>query len=137
MAFITGAGYKVEVDLTDAATTYAEVEVVSVDESMNEIVDTFFRLSQGGYADNVVTAIDPEYSMVIKADSADSTITDIAKKRNKVGSDRNFSLKITDNMTSETVTVPAVFTSIGTSRTVEAVVEIPVSFKFRGEPTVA
>lgn len=137
MAFVTGAGYKVEVDLSDAATTYVLVDAVSVDESMNEVVDTFFRLSQGGYADNVVTAIDPEYSMVVKAESDDVTIKAIAVKRNTVGADRNFSLKITDNYTGESVTVPAVFTAIGSSRTVEAVVEIPVSFKFRGEPTIA
>ena len=137
MAFVTGAGYTVEVDLTDAATSYELIDFVSVDESMNEVVDTFFRLSQGGYADNVVTAIDPEYSGIVKAESTDTVISDIAKLRHSIGADRNFSLKITDNYTSESITVPAVFTSIGSSRTVEAVIEIPISIKFRGEPTVA
>lgn len=137
MAFVTGAGYTIEVDLDDAATDYDLIDFVNVDESMNEVVDTFFRLSQGGYADNVVTAIDPEYSGVVKAESTDTVIIDIAKKRHSVGADRNFSLKITDNFTSESITVPAVFTSIGSSRTVEAVTEIPISMKFRGEPTVA
>ena len=137
MAYVTGAGFKVEADLSDAGTTYVEIEAISVDESMNEAVDTFYKLSDGGFATNVVTAIDPEFSLVFKFDSADATLTSIAEKRLKLGTDRNFSLKITDNATTNEITADAVFTSIGTSRTVEAVVEVPVSIKLRGAPTIA
>ena len=135
MAFVTGAGYKVEVDLADAATTYVQVDILNADESMNEVVDTFYRLSQGGFADNVVTAIDPEFSVVMKAESTDATIEAIASKRLTLN--RNFSLKITDNFTAEVITADAVFTSIGSTRTVDVVTEIPVTFKLRGEPTIA
>ena len=136
MAFITGAGYQFQADLSDAATTYVDIEANSVDESMNEVVDTFYKLSDGGFATNVVTALDPEFALVFKFESTDTTLDSITEKRFKLGADRNFSLKIIDNATGNTITADAVFTSIGTTRTVEAVVEVPVTVKLRGEPTI-
>lgn len=137
MAFITGAGYQFQADLSDAATTYVDIDAISVDESMNEVVDTFYKLSDGGYATSVVTALDPEFSLVFKFDSTDTTMDSILEKRLKLGTDRNFSLKIIDNATGNTITGDAVFTAIGSPRTVEAVVEVSVSVKLRGEPTIA
>lgn len=135
--FKTGAGYKLEIDLTGAGTTFVEVEVTNVDEAINETLDTFFRLSDGGFATNVVTAIDPQYTLTIKGDSTDTLITGIAKKRYKVGADRDFAYKITDNLTAEVITGDATFTAISSPKEVATVTTLTVVFKFVGAPTVA
>ena len=133
---VTGVGYTFSIDPTDA-TTYAEVDVVSVGESMNETVDTFYRLSQEGYADNVVTGLDPEFAFVFKFEETDTLMVDITEKRFKLLDDRNVGYQIVDNATGNTITGSGVLTSIGTTRTVQAVVEVPVTMKLRGKPTIA
>jgi len=136
MAYVTGAGYKISLDLTDS-TTYVEVDLVSVDEAFNETVDTFYKLTEGGFATNVVTAIDPEFGMVYKFESTDTTLDGILEKRFKVGDGRNVGFEIIDNATGNTITGSGVLTSISDPRTVEAVVEVSVTMKLRGEPTIA
>lgn len=133
----TGAGYQFQADLADAATTYVDIDATSVDESMNEVVDTFYKLSDGGFATSVVTALDPEFSLLFKFDESDTTMVSITEKRLKLGTDRNFSLKIIDNATGNTITADAVFTAIGTSRVAESVIEVPVTVKLRGAPSIA
>ena len=133
----TGAGYQFQADLSDAATTYVDIDATSVDESMNEVVDTFYKLSDGGFATSVVTALDPEFSLLFKFDESDTTMVSITEKRLKLGTDRNFSLKIIDNATGNTITADAVFTAIGTSRVAESVIEVPVTVKLRGAPSIA
>lgn len=135
MSFVTGVGYTFSIDPTDA-TTYVEVDVNSVGESMNETVDTFYRLSQEGFPDNVVTAVDPEFALVFKFDSADATLKAIVEKRLKVKDDRNVGYEIVDNGTGNTITGSGVLTSIGTTREVGTVVEVPVTMKLRGKPTI-
>lgn len=133
---LTGVGYTFSID-PDDSTTYVECDVISVGESMNETVDTFYRLSQAGFPDNVVTSLDPEFALVFKFDEENTLIKSIAEKRLKLGSDRNVGYQIIDNATGNTITGSGVLTSIGTTRTVQAVIEIPVSMKLRGKPTIA
>lgn len=138
MAYKTGQGYTLALDLTDSETpTYVDVDVINVDEAFNEVVDTFYKLGDGGFATNVVTALDPEYSFVFKFDDADATLDGILQKRLTLLTDRNVAYQITDNATSEVITGSAVLTSIGSPRNVEAVVEVSVSMKLRGAPTIA
>lgn len=135
MGFLTGVGYTFSIDLTDA-TTYVEVDVNSVGESMNETIDTFYRLSQEGFPDNVVTALDPEFALVFKFNDTDVTMDGIVEKRLQIGTDRNVGYQIIDNATGNTITGSGVLTSIGTTREVGTVVEVPVTMKLRGKPTI-
>ena len=136
MAFLTGAGYQLKIDIADS-TTYVAVDAINVDNSFNETVDTFYKLSDGGFATSVVTAIDPEFSVVLKFDSTDTLMTGILAKRYKVGADRNVGIEIIDDASGNTITGSAVLTSISDPRTVEAVIEISVSMKLRGAPVIA
>lgn len=135
MGFLTGVGYTFSIDLTDA-TTYVEVDVNSVGESMNETIDTFYRLSQEGFPDNVVTALDPEFALVFKFNDTDVTMDGIVEKRLQIGTDRNVGYQIIDNATGNTITGSGVLTSIGTTREVGTVIEVPVTMKLRGKPTI-
>ena len=136
MAYMTGAGYTIGLDLADT-TTYVDVDVVSVDESFNETVDTFYKLADGGFATNVVTALDPEFGLVFKFDNTDTLLEGILEKRFKLGTDRNVGFEIVDNATGNTITGSGVLTSISDPRTVDAVIEVSVSMKLRGAPTIA
>lgn len=135
MAYLTGEGYQLGIDIADS-TTYVTVDAISVDESFNETIDTFYKLGDGGFATSVVTAIDPEFSIVLKFESTDTLSSGILEKRFKVGDDRNVGLEIVDNATGNTITGSAVLTSISDPRVVESVIEISVSLKLRGEPTI-
>lgn len=133
--FITGVGYTFGIDPTDS-TTYVEADVTSVGESMNEVIDTFYRLSQGGFADNVVTGLDPEFALIFKFDKDDALMPDIISKRLKLLDDRNVGYEIIDNASGNTITGSGVLTSIGTTREVATVIELPVTMKLRGAPTI-
>lgn len=133
--FITGVGYAFGIDPTDA-TTYVSADVTSVGESMNEVLDTFYRLSQEGFPDNVVTAVDPEFALIFKFDKDDPLMPLIIAKRLKVLTDRNVGYQIIDNASGNTITGSGVLTSIGTTREVQTVIEVPVTMKLRGKPTI-
>lgn len=134
---VTGAGYKLEIDLTGVGTTFVELDVVAVDEALNETIDTFYKLNGGGYATNRVTALDPQYTLTIKGDSTDTLITGIAEKRYSVGTGRDFAYKITDNLTAEVITGDATFTAISSPKEVATVTTLTVVFKFVGAPSIA
>lgn len=136
MAELTGVGYTLAIDLS-SATSYTDVDVTSASESFNETLDTYFKLSDGGFPTNVVTSLDPQIDFVFKFDSTDALLQDLIELRWKLGSDRECTFEITDNASGNTITGAGVFTSIGTTREVATVVEVPVTMKLKGQPTIA
>ena len=133
---MTGQGYVFGLDLDDS-TTYVEVDANSVDESMNEVVDTWFKLADGGFATSEVVALDPEFALVFKfQDATDVTLKGILEKRLKLGADRNVGFEIVDNATGNTITGSGTLTAISNSRVADLVIEVSVSMKLRGAPTI-
>lgn len=141
--FQNGSGYLFKVDADQLLDTplgtpdFQDVCPTSVSKALNEAVDTFFRLCDEGFAQNILTGLDPQYDLTVKGDKADTTLQailasefDFAKRNRNV-------IQITDNFTGKTIDVGATITAISDSREVESVIEFSLSFKFRGKPTVA
>jgi|GEM_PF-3446241 len=141
--FKTGTGYSFKVDadqLLDVPTDtpdFQDVCPTSVSKALNEAVDTFFRLCDEGFAQNVLTGLDPQYDLTVKGDADDTTLQaildaefDLAKRNRNV-------IQIVDNFgTGKTIDVGATITAISDTRETETAIEFSFSFKFRGKPTI-
>lgn len=135
MGYVTGVDYKFEIDPTNVGTTYTELNIVTSDEAMNETTDTFYRIVDDGFSTNVVTAIDPQFTITIKADSTDTTLNALLDKKYTLT--RGVKCKITDNISAEVVTFGGVITNFGTPRNVGSVTEVSMTIKMTGKPTIA
>lgn len=135
MPYVTGVDYKFEIDPTNVGTTYTELNIVTADEAMNETTDTFYRIIDDGFSTNVITSIDPQFTVAIKADSSDTVLNALLDKKYTLS--RSVKCKITDNINAEVVTFSGVITNFGTPRTVGSVTEVSMTIKMTGKPTVA
>ena len=143
--FKTGAGFGIKFDMDQylASPTgtpdFQSLCPTNVDKALNEAVDTFFRLCDEGYAQNILAALDPEYSMTLKGDDSDTVLLAIIdneldmERRNRAG------FEITDNLKSsnDVITIGATITEISDSRVADGVIEVTIVFKFRGKPTIS
>lgn len=141
--FKNGSGYKFEVDVDQLLVTptntadFEEIHPTSVSKALNEVVDTFFRLSDEGYAQNVLTALDPQYDLTVKGDSTDDALNAILDVEFDIPARNRNVIKITDNFSGKSIEVGATITAISDSREIESVIEFSFSFKFRGKPTIS
>lgn len=141
--FINGSGYSFKVDADQLLDTplgtpdFQDVCPTNVSKSLNEAIDTFFRLCDEGYAQNVVTGLDPQYDLTIKGDKDDTTLQALISAEFDLAKRNRNTIEITDNFTDKTISVGATITAISDTREIESVIEFSVSFKFRGKPTIA
>lgn len=131
MSYITGKGYKLEidVDLTGTTPDFEEVCIISSDTSWGEVIDTFYKLNSE-IANNKVTALDPEFSFTLKVAEDDNATAFLLSKR--VSTERTFDAKITDPADTANGVVFAFsseLTSISDPRTIEDVMAIDISLK--------
>jgi len=133
---LSGQGLTFGLDLA-GGTSYTDLDVISVDESFGEIIDTFHKLSDGGFAHNEVVALDPEFGLVFKFDDNDAFMESLVELKWKKGTDRHAAFELVDNATGNTITGDCTITAISTSRTATAIVEVSVTIKLRGAPTIA
>lgn len=135
-----GFVFKVDVDAISEAPSgtadFQAVNAISADLSFGETVDTFKRLiaTDGGYSTNVVTGLDPSFSLVYKYDKNNPADVAIYNLRNSTN--RKVPCEITDSVTGETIEFTGEATAISDSRTIETVIEVNVEFKLRGMPLI-
>jgi hypothetical protein len=128
----SGFGYKLEVDTTGAE-GWAELPITSVGEAFNEVISTYFKLKDEGFATNEVTAIDPQFDLGMRGEEGDTALDHMLGLR--FSPNRKAPMKITDNLTGEAITFAGVFTAISSTRN-ENVVEITATVKMQGKPTI-
>ena len=140
MAHQNGIGLEFKIDADQLLATptatpnFTELNVIEVSNSFNETVDSFYKLNNEGYANNVVTALDPEFGITIKYDADDTVGNNLYAKR--FGTARTFPFEITDPITSETIAFDGTVTSISDTRNVDSVVEFSMTIKLNGKPTI-
>lgn len=129
MGKITGQGYLLQIDvsITQDGSAYVDVDPISVGESLNEAVDTYFKLSKGGFASNKVVSLDPQWDVTIKAETENNGLAFIVSKRFAIA--RGVKIRITDNLTNEIISFDAELTAIGSTREIGSVIELPIAFK--------
>ena len=114
-------------------------ELVSVDESFNEVLVTWFTLDSD-FAKNKVVALDVEYGATIKFDKDDTAHQALVDSRYSVAG-RSQEIIITDPLhgaTGSTITFDGTVASIGDTRQTDDVVELDVTIKIEsGEPVIA
>ena len=126
MAFQSGAGFVFSVDIGAGP---VELETTGVSESINEVIDTFYLLSNSGMASNSVVGIDPQFDVTVKLNVGDVVFEFLYALR--YTTDRTVPIAITDNTVSpaQTLTFSGELTSFPATRDVAGVVEFPLSFK--------
>lgn len=141
MAFKTGANYDFKIDIDKLLVTpvgtpdLQSLCLISAEEALNEVVDTFFKLKDSGFSTSKVVAIDPEFTLAIKYDGDDAASNAILGAR--YSTSRTTDAEITDATTGETITFVAELTTISLPRTLDAVTEISVTIKPQGSITIA
>ena len=113
---------------------FQELQIIDVSNGFNETVDTFYKLNNEGYANNVVTALDPEFGITIKYDADDTVGNNLYAKR--FSTDRTFPFEMSDPVTEETVAFDGTMTSVSDTRNVGSVVEFSMTIKLNGKPTI-
>lgn len=142
MPEISAKGYQVEIDLDDAGTTPNLVAIcpISVDESLNPVVDTFFKLCLNGESSSKTVGIDREFSLDFKYDTDNTAHAYIkAKKDTGLESTNGWSVtscKITDE-TGTTLTFPAEITDITRTISFDEAITYSMTIKPRGAVVVA
>ncbi len=138
----TGAGYQVKTDVDQYQTTptgtpdFQDICAISVDETINESLDTYFKMCKDGNASNKVTALDPAWTITVKGESTNTALTSILSIR--FSTDRTYPFEITDNFTGETITFNGEITAISNTKEVETVLEYSFELKVAdGDITVA
>ena len=129
-----GKGYLISLD-------GADVELVAVDNSFNEVIVSWFTLDSD-FAKNKVVALDPEYGMTLRFESTSPAHVAIMDARLSVA-DRSVAVIITDPLQAaggngSTITFNGVLTSISEPRQTDDVVEVDVTLKIEsGDPVIA
>lgn len=142
--FITGAGYLFEMDsdqLIDTPTdtpSFEDLNPIDVSKALNEAIATFFRLTDAGYAQNWLTAIDPQYDLTIALDPTDTLLIALQNADEDIVKRNRAVIQITDNFRTDdnTITADVTITAMSDTRQVDDVVQMAISFKFRGAPAV-
>lgn len=140
MSYKNGIGITLSIDADQLLATpldtpdMQELDIIELSQSFNETVDTFYKLSDEGYATSKVVGLDPELGFTIKYDSADTTATSLYAKR--FGVERTFPFEIADPITGETIAFNGEVTSISDTRNIENVVEFSFTLKLQGKPTI-
>lgn len=143
MDFKNGSGYLFEVDVDQLAAVptgtpdFQPVCPNSVSESLNEQLATFFRLCDAGYAQNVITGLDPQYDLVVSGDANDVALLAILGVKMDIAARNRNVIQITDNFTGVVINVGSTITAYSDTRDIPNVIEFSFSFKFRGEPTIS
>ena len=115
-------------------------ELVSVDNSFNEVLVTWFTLDSD-FAKNKVVALDPEYGITIRVESTDTAHIALLDSRYVIA-DRSVAIIITDPLhglpAGSTITFNGTITSISDPRKTDDVVEMDVTLKIEsGDPVIA
>lgn len=130
----------------DAAWTYSELAegFDNVSEALNEVVQQYFFLSDGGFARNHVTGMAPAFTFTGRRVQGDAAQDYIFSKKYGLGTEResSFKLEITDNSgaapATKTLTCSCTLCNIqeysGASTDDSA---ISVEIRFNGKPTLA
>jgi len=144
MAFKTGKAFKFEIDIDQLIDTplgtpeWEDMCSNNVDSSFNETIDTFFRLCDEGYAQNVLTGIDLQFDLTVKGESTNTALNSILGIRYDIDKrNENVFIRITDNFTSEIITITGVFTAITDPREIGTAIEFALTFKSKGKPTIS
>ncbi len=118
----------VQLDVSATATPdYKELCHTNVDESMNEEEDSWFD-SCSKFMNNVVTGLDPTWSVTHKFDKSDPVAQMIMSKKYKTGADRTSKARIINLL--DNVQVDFITTLTGINYTFDnAVVELAFDMK--------
>jgi len=140
--FKNGSGYLFQVDVDQLLDVpldtpdFQDVCPTNVSKALNEAVDTFFRLCDEGFAQNILTGLDPQYDLTVKGDKDDTTLIAILNAEMDFAKRNRNVIQIVDNFTGKTIDVGATITAMSDVREDETVIEFSFSFKFRGKPTI-
>jgi hypothetical protein len=142
--FATGTGYsfKTDIDQLLAVPTdtpdFEELCPTTVDRSLNEAIDTFFRLCDEGFAQNILTGIDGQYDITVKGDKNDTALIAVLDAEFDIDARNRAVIEITDNFrtANNTITAGVSITALSDTRESETVIEFSMTFKFRGKPAV-
>lgn len=133
MAFQSGVDWKIETDVDQYLTIptetpdFQELCVTTANDALNEIVDTFHRLCDGGLSSNKVTGLDPQFDIAVKGDKLDTVLQAILGIR--FTTERTYPFKITDPFTDEIIDFNGEITAISSVREIGTVIEFSITIK--------
>lgn len=130
--YVSGYGTTLEIQTggTIASPTYTDISdiTISLDESLNEVLDTFQTLASA-VSSTVKTAFDPEWSFSTKGDKSHAALIALMAVRWLTGADCVLMVRITDTLTGDVVTAPMTISGFAPTYETETVVEVPWSMK--------
>ena len=138
----TAVGYTFNFDVDQFLDTPTETPdlqelcFTDLSESLNEVIDTYFRNCDNGFSQNALTAIDAQYDLTVK-DGGGTAFTSILENKYDIDKRNRAAIQVIDNESGQTLDWQVTLTAISDTRTVQAVNEYSITFKGRGEPTIA
>lgn len=121
--------FKAYFDLsTDENPDFREFCPINISDSANLTIDTWYNLCSQ-YANNEVTALDPQWDFTAKFEKTDPVAQFIADKKYKVGSERTAKVRLVNFEENKEITFTAVFDDITKTYETETVTEMSFSLK--------